>query len=101
MPYQRSMNIERRLMAVLNLIQTGKYSTPMLAEALTISIPTVSRLVSALRERGHEIQSRRKDGAWYFMLIRKPSSSLTARKIDNQASRENLQEVDSKKARTA
>jgi biotin operon repressor len=101
MLYQRSMSIERRLMAVLSLIQTGKYSTPMLAEELDISIPTVSRLVSALRERGHDIQSRRKDGAWYFMLIRKPNSSLPAREIDNETARENLQEVDPRKARTA
>ena len=57
MQYQRSLDIEQRLQAVLRLIRSGGYSAPMLAEQLSVSIPTVSRDVTALRDRGHEIRS--------------------------------------------
>jgi biotin operon repressor len=70
MLYQRSMDIERRLATVLRLIRSGEYSTPMIAEELGISIPTVSRDVTALRERGHDIRSERRGGGWRYILVR-------------------------------
>jgi biotin operon repressor len=70
MLYQRSLDIERRLETVLRLIRSGGYSTPMIAEQLGISIPTVSRDVTALRERGHDIRSERKDEGWRYVLAR-------------------------------
>lgn len=70
MLYQRSLDIERRLETVLRLIRSGGYSTPLIAEQLGISIPTVSRDVTALRERGHDIRSERKDEGWRYVLIR-------------------------------
>jgi biotin operon repressor len=75
------MDIERRLGTVLHLIRSGGYSTPMIAEQIGISIPTVSRDVTALRERGHDIRSERRDGGWQYALAsdpsRKPSSDRT------------------------
>ena len=71
MLYQRSLNIENRLDSVLQLIRHGGYSTPRLAEKLGVSIPTVSRDVTALRQRGHDIRSRRTDGGWRFVLDKK------------------------------
>jgi len=75
MQYQRSLDIEQRLQAVLSLIRSGGYSTPMLAEQLGVSIPTVSRDVTALRDRGHEIHSERKPGGWQYVLAGKSPSS--------------------------
>ena len=40
MPFERSLEIERRLDDVLRLIRTGRFSTPMLAEEVGVSIPT-------------------------------------------------------------
>lgn len=57
MLYERSLEIERRLETVLRLVTSGSYSTPMLADELGVSIPTVSRQVQALRQRGHAIRS--------------------------------------------
>jgi biotin operon repressor len=68
MLYQRSLEIERRLEEALELIRSGDYSTPMLAEKLGVSIPTVSRHVTALRERGHKIRSERTEEGWRFVL---------------------------------
>jgi biotin operon repressor len=67
MLYQRSKEIEDRLRTVLRLIESGKYSTPMLARELGVSIPTISRDVTALRERGHAISAlRQSDGTWRY-----------------------------------
>jgi biotin operon repressor len=74
MIYQRSHEIEVRLEMVLRLIQTGKYSTPMLAEEIGVSIPTVSRCVNALRERGHDIRAEKHADGWRYALARKAST---------------------------
>ncbi len=58
------------------LIETGRYSTPALAKEVGVSIPTVSRIVAALREMGHEIRASRKGGAWCYILVRKAAEHL-------------------------
>ena len=68
MLYQRSLDIEQRLRLVLELIGTGEYSTPRLAERAGVSIPTISRDVQALRERGHEIRSEKRSDGWRYVL---------------------------------
>lgn len=78
MQYQRSFVIEQRLERVLRLIRTGKYSTPRLAEELGVSIPTISRCVEALRDRGHEIVAENQNGTWRFALQRKSARVSTA-----------------------
>jgi transposase len=75
MLYQRSLDIENRLDSVLQLIRGGGYSTPKLAEKLGVSIPTVSRDVTALRQRGYDIRSMRTDDRWTFVLSEKKPPS--------------------------
>ena len=71
MLYQRSLEIERRLETVLRCVRTGRYSTPKLAERLGVSIPTVSRYVTALRERGYDIRAEKQARGWRYVLARK------------------------------
>lgn len=68
MLYQRSLDIERRLQSVLELIGTGQYSTPELAAEVGVSIPTISRDVTALRQRGHDIHAERIGATWHYVL---------------------------------
>lgn len=68
MRYRQSLEIEQRLEAVLRLIRAGKYSTPAIAENLGVSIPTVSRCVEALRERGHVILAVKRVEGWRYCL---------------------------------
>ena len=68
MLYQRSYEIECRLGEVLRLIGTGSFSTPKIADELGVSIPTVSRDVLALRQRGFAIHSERTDDGWRYTL---------------------------------
>jgi len=76
MLYARSLGIEQRLDHVLRLIKTGRYSTPMLAEAVGVSIPTISRCVCALRERGHDIRSQKQGSSWHYVYVRPRKSSV-------------------------
>jgi biotin operon repressor len=68
MLYERSFLIEKRLQDVLELVRSGRYSTPAIAEKLGVSVPTVSRDVTALRERGHDIRSERHGDSWRYVL---------------------------------
>lgn len=74
MLYERSLEIERRLEHVLRLIKTGKYSTPMLAEVVRVSIPTISRSVCALRERGYDIRSEKQGSSWHYVFVQSRKS---------------------------
>ena len=89
MPFERSLEIARRLDDVLHLIRTGSYSTPMLAEEVGVSIPTISRIVAALREKGHEIQAKRHDGGWRYVLARSqeevPKEAITQPRYQRSA----------------
>lgn len=76
MLYGRSLRIEQRLNRVLRLIKTGIYSTPMLAEEVGVSIPTISRSVCALRERGHDIRSEKHSSGWHYVVGR-PAKTRT------------------------
>ena len=58
-----------RLEAVLRLIGCSRYSTPLLAAELTVSVPTVSRYVKALRQRGYDIRSERENDGWRYTLV--------------------------------
>jgi biotin operon repressor len=69
MRYQLALGIHERIEEVLRLIKTGEYSTPALAAALRVSIPTISRIVAALREKGHDIRAQRTTTGWCYVLI--------------------------------
>jgi biotin operon repressor len=67
--YQRSLDIEQRLQSVLDLVRASRYSTAAIAEELGVSVPTVSRAVTALRQRGYDIRAERRGNAWRFVLL--------------------------------
>src|SRR5580700_4172770 len=69
MRYQQTIEIHKRLEAVLRLIGTGRYSAPALAESIQVSIPTISRIVAALREQGHNIRAEKHADGWHYVLV--------------------------------
>ena len=99
MLYQRSLDIERRLEAILRLIRAGGYSTPILAQRLGVSVPTVSRYVTALRDRGHNIRSERIDEGWQYVLLKGPSNGSRSNKRSRLKSLTTLQNKISNKPR--
>ena len=78
MPFERSLEIERRLDDVLRLIRTRRFSTPMLAEEVGVSIPTISRCVTALRLRGHDIRAEKHEDGWRYMVVGKQNPGKKA-----------------------
>jgi len=84
MRYQKSLQIEQRLAEAFRLIQTGQYSTPLLAEELGVSIPTVSRYVTALRERGYDIRAERHPDGWRYIAMVKVDEKQSARAGKNR-----------------
>jgi hypothetical protein len=80
-PYQRPLNIVRRLTAVLQRIGTGKYSTPELGQELVVSIPTIFRCATAQCERGHFIRAEKLSPGWRYVLdyARAPRTALHLR----------------------
>lgn len=68
MMYVKSLEIEHRLESLLSLVREGKHSTPALAKALKVSIPTVSRCIQALRARGYSIRAINLGDCWAFVL---------------------------------
>ncbi len=85
MRYQRSREIEDRLEAVLRLIRTGNYSTPALAERVGVSIPTVSRSVEALRERGYDIRAEKGPEGWRYVLLKPNANRPSLSQVQEQA----------------
>lgn len=79
MLYERSLGIEQRLQTVLGLVRSGRYSTPVIADKLGVSVPTVSRDVTALRERGHDIRAEKRGGAWSYVLAGTSTNDLHSR----------------------
>jgi len=69
------LEIETRLDQVLRLIRTGRYSAPKLAQEIGLSIPTISRIVAGLRERGHDIRAEKHDSGWRYILVRQPKAT--------------------------
>jgi biotin operon repressor len=77
--YQRAIEIQQRLEAVLELVAAGQYSTPQIANEVDVSTATVSRCIDALRKQGHSIESVKIDGQWCYRLqgsSRRVSSKL-------------------------
>ena len=74
MVYTRSREIERRLIEVVDLVRKGQQSTPMLAKRLRVSEPTISRCISALRQRGYCIRAVKHGYSWSYELEGEPQS---------------------------
>lgn len=46
----------------------GRRAAPALAEEVGVSIPTISRIVAALREQGYDIQAELTQKGWRYVL---------------------------------
>ena len=72
MRYDRSIAIANRHETLLELIRSGTYSCPKLAEELAVSLPTVSRDIVFLRHQGYGIESVRRRTGWAYELTGTP-----------------------------
>ena len=72
MPYERSLQIEKRFRQAIDLISSESVNAGQLASILGISRPTVQRMITELKRRGYSIRSVRDDHGWRYELIGRP-----------------------------
>ncbi len=69
MRYERSLAIAGRHERLMELIHSGDFSSPDLAEKLEVSEQTIYRDIDFLKERGHSIRSVRLSTGWAYRLF--------------------------------
>ena len=75
MRYERSFAIAgRRHGKLIELIRTGEFSTPALAERLGVSEQNVYRDVLFLKQRGYVIRAVKHSAGWAYQLRDEPAA---------------------------
>lgn len=74
MRYERYRAIAGRHGKLINLIRTGEYSSPFLAEKLDCSEQTIYRDIEFLKEQGYAICAVRLAKGWAYKLLDEPAT---------------------------
>ena len=74
MRYERFLAIADRHGKLINLIRTGEFSSPILAEKLDCSEQTIYRDIDFLKEQGYSIRAVRLAKGWAYMLLGEPAT---------------------------
>jgi DeoR/GlpR family transcriptional regulator of sugar metabolism len=74
MRYERSLTIATRLDTLIELIRTGEFSSPDLAEKLKVSEQTIYRDIDFLKQRGYSIRSEKHTHGWAYHLLAEPTT---------------------------
>ncbi len=77
MRYGRALAIARRNGRLIELIRSGAYSSPSLAEELEVCEQTIYRDIDFLKHNGYAIQSERHTNGWAYHLIAEPVIGAT------------------------
>lgn len=73
MRYAQALAVHERLVAVLNLIRAGDFSAPTIARKIGVSVPTVFRMIAALRSCGNDIRAEKTATGWRYVLASESS----------------------------
>ncbi len=76
MRYERSVAITDRHAELIELIRSGRYSTPALADKLGVSEQTIYRDVMFLKQRGYFIRSVKLSARWAYELRGEPAKAV-------------------------
>lgn len=74
MRYKRSLAIASRHDRLIDLIRSGEFSSPDLAEKLKVSEQTIYRDIDSLKERGYSIRAVRLSKGWAYRLLGEPGT---------------------------
>ena len=74
MRYERSLAIANRHDRLIELIRSGEFSSPGLAEKLEVSEQTVYRDIDFLKKRGYSIRSEKHADGWAYHLLEEPAT---------------------------
>ena len=71
MPYERSRTIEERFQKTLVLLKDKRLNARQLALELDVSRPTIHRIITELKRRGHSIRSAHEEHGWAYEIADK------------------------------
>jgi biotin operon repressor len=74
MRYERSLAIANRHDKLIDLIRSGEFSSPELAEKLDVSEQTIYRDIDFLKQRGYSIRSEKHADGWAYHLLAEPTT---------------------------
>ncbi len=74
MRYEKSLAIQSPHDRLVELIRTGKFSSPDLARKLGVSEQTIYRDIDFLKKRGYSIRSEKHAAGWAYHLLAEPVS---------------------------
>jgi predicted DNA-binding transcriptional regulator YafY len=74
MRYERSLAISSRHDRLIELIRTGGFSSPELAEKLKVSEQTIYRDSNFLKSTGYSIRSEKRADGWAYHLLAEPAT---------------------------
>ena len=80
MRYERSLAVTKRLGDLLALIKQGTYSSPILAEKLSVSEQTVYRDIECLKHQGYQIRSVKGSSTWAYQVSKAPQTARGSRR---------------------
>ena len=74
MRYEKSLAIQSRHDRLVELIRTGRFSSPDLAQKLRVSEQTIYRDIDFLKQRGYSIRSEKHTHGWAYHLLAEPAT---------------------------
>ena len=74
MRYERSLAIANRHYKLIELIRSGEFSSPALAQKLDVSEQTIYRDIDYLKQHGYFIRSAKHADGWAYHLLAKPET---------------------------
>ena len=74
MRYEKSLAIASRHDKLIELIRSGEFSSPDLAQKLDVSEQTIYRDIDFLKQRGYSIRSEKHADGWAYHLLAGPAT---------------------------
>ncbi len=84
MRYERSLAIASRHDRLIELIRSGEFSSPELAEKLEVSEQTIYRDVNFLKCSGYSIRSEKHADGWAYHLLAEPATTSAGKGSSRQ-----------------
>ena len=74
MRYEKSLAIASRHTKLIELIRSGEFSSPKLAQKLEVSEQTVYRDIDFLKKSGYSIRSEKHVDGWAYRIFDEPTT---------------------------
>lgn len=81
MRYEKSLAIQNRHDRLVELIRTGRFSSPVLAQKLGVSEQTIYRDIDFLKQKGFSIRSEKHTDGWAYHLLAESATESDGQRV--------------------